>query len=299
MLSNPTILVFTDFGHLADLALKSAEVIRKKVGGRIHAIHISDFTIQWDWVAQGSNYIFQSEKFTADMLTTLQKTLADQLRRCEVSCASSVSFGSIYDGIQENIKNKHPDIVILGNKGKNNGVFNLGGIASKVVASSSVPVLVIKKLLTSPLGKVAGLVDTSDFMKPIILATEEFSFLLSAEPEIISLWKNVTSQFYNLAPIEKVHPLLDLRQEVKDAILNKMREEIRKNLDEHSRSKVRVEISEEKQVAYHLAKILFEENVDMIIMKRHQKSRLEKMLIGSETRRMLELFLGNVLVLPP
>jgi nucleotide-binding universal stress UspA family protein len=299
MLSNPTILVFTDFGHMADLALKSAEVMRKKVGGRIHAIHVSDFTIQWDWVAQGSNYIFQSEKFTSDMLTMLQKTLADQLKRCEVACDSSVTFGSVYDAIQESIKKNNPDIVIMGHKGKNNGVFNLGGIVSKVVASSSVPVLVIKKLLTSPLGKVAGLVDTSDFMKPIILATEEFSFLLSAEPEIISLWKNVTSQFYNLAPIEKVHPLLDLRQEVKEAILNKMREEIFKNLDEHSKSHVRVEITEEKQVAYHLAKILFEENVDMIIMKRHQKSRLEKMLIGSETRRMLELFLGNVLVLPP
>jgi nucleotide-binding universal stress UspA family protein len=299
MLSNPTILVFTDFGHMADLALKSAEVIRKKVGGRIHAIHISDFTVQWDWIAQESSYIFQNEKFTADMLTSLKKIMADQLKRCEVSCASSVSFGPVYDGIQENIKNINPDIVIMGHKGKNNGIFNLGGIVAKVVASSSVPVLVIKKLLTYPLGKVAGLVDTSDFMKPIILASEEFSFLLSAQPEIISLWKNVTSQFYNLAPIEKVHPLLDMRQEVKEAILNRMREEITKNLDQHSKSKVRVEITEEKQVAYHLVKILFEENVDMIIMKRHKKSRLEKMLIGSETRRMLELFIGNVLVLPP
>ena len=299
MLSNPTILVFTDFGHMADLALKSAEVIRKIVGGRIHAVHISDFSIQWDWVAQESSYIFQSEKFTADMLTSLKKIMADQLRRCEVTCASKVSMGPVYDVMQENIKNMSPDIVIMGHKGKNNGIFNLGGIATKVVASSSVPVLVIKKILTSPLGKVAGLVDTSDFMKPIILATEEFSFLLSAEPEIISLWRNVSSQFYNLAPIEKVHPLLDLGHEVKETILNKMREVITKNLDENSKSKVRVEITEEKQVAYHLAKILFEENVDMIIMKRHQKSRLEKMLIGSETRRMLELFLGNVLVLPP
>jgi hypothetical protein len=34
-------------------------------------------------------------------------------------------------------------------------------------------------------------------------------------------------------------------------------------------------------------------------MRRHQAELLEKILIGSETRRMLEIFHGNLLILPP
>lgn len=299
VLSNPTILVCTDFKQTSDYALKSAETIRKKVGGRIHVIHISDIPVNWDWISQESSFLLYNEKLTADLLKSLRKMMAEQLRRCEVNCTTDVLIGPTYEGIIDSIDKNKPDLVLMGHRGHDFGHFGLGGIANKVVASAKVPVLVIKKILTPPLGKVAGLVDTTNNMKPIIHATEEFSFLLSAQAEIISLWKNVTSQFYNLAPIEKVHPLLDLRQEVKEAILNKMRDEISKSLDEHSKSKVRVEITDEKQVAYHLVKILEEEKVELAIMKRHQKKLLEKIFIGSETRRMLELYSGNILVLPP
>jgi nucleotide-binding universal stress UspA family protein len=299
VLSSPNILVCTDFKQTSDFALKSAETIRKKVGGKIYVIHISDIPVNWDWVGQESSFLLNNEKLTADLLKSLKKMMADQIRRCEVDCTTDVSVGPTYEGIMESIKKKKPDLVLMGHKGHSHEVFSLGGIASKVVASAHVPVLVIKKLLYYPLGKVAGLVETTENMKPIILATEEFSFLLSAQAEVISLWKNVTSQFYNLAPVEKVHPLLDLRQEVKDAILNKIRTEITEDLDEHTKCRVRVEITEEKQVAYHLVKILEEDLVDLVIMKRHQRKLIEKIFIGSETRRMLEIFNGNVLVLPP
>lgn len=299
MLSSPNILVCTDFKQTSDYALRSAEAIRKKVGGNIHVIHISDIPVNWDWVSRESSFLLNNEKLNVDLLKSLEKMMSDQINRCEVVCTSDVSLGPTYEGIMEAFKKKKPDLVLIGHKGHAHEVFNFGGIATKVVASAHVPVLVIKKLLHYPLGKVAGLVDTTDIMESIILATEEFSFLLSAQAEVISLWKNITSHFYNLAPVEKIHPLLDLKQEVKDAILNKMKTEIANHLDEHTKCRVRVEITDEKQVAYHLVKILEEDLVDLVIMKRHQRKLLEKIFIGSETRRMLEIFNGNVLVLPP
>jgi hypothetical protein len=39
--------------------------------------------------------------------------------------------------------------------------------------------------------------------------------------------------------------------------------------------------------------------MDVIIMQRHQSTYLEKILIGSETRRMIEIFEGNIIILPP
>lgn len=299
MLSKPTILVCTDFRPASDLALISAESIRKKVGGKIHVVHISDFPVQWDWIAQESSVMYQYERLNFDLLKSLNQILATQLARCEVDCTPHVSLGPIYEGIIESMAEIKPDIVIMGHKGLPHGLFNLGSVVMKVVASSKIPVLVIKKKLAVPLGKIAGLVDTNSVMRSIITATEELSFLLSAEPEIISLWKNTSSQYHNEAPIEKVHQLYKLDKEHEEVILIKMKHEIARNLDEHSKCKIRVEISNERKVAYHLAKILEEEHVDLAIMKRHQRNILEKMFIGSETRRMLELFKGNILVLPP
>jgi len=299
MLSKPTILVCTDFNQASDFALKSSETIRKKVGGSLHVLHIADFPVQWDWLAQDSAYLLQTEKINLELLRSLRQQMAEQVRRCEVHGTTDVVLGSTYEGIMQHISTMKPDMVIMGHKGKSQGLFNLGGIVSKVVASSTVPVMVTKKYLGSSVGKVAGLVDSSHLMKPIVTATEEMSFLFSAEPEIVSLWRNVTSQHHQFAPIEKVHSLLDEDSEYRGVILKRMKEEITKSLDEHSKCKVRVEITDEKQVAYHLVKILEEDKVDLAIMKRHQKDFLQKMLIGSETRRMLELFNGNILVLPP
>jgi nucleotide-binding universal stress UspA family protein len=290
MLSKPTILVCTDFNQASDFALKSAETIRKKVGGSLHVLHIADFPVQWDWLAQDSAYLLQTEKINLELLRSLRQRMAEQVRRCEVHGTTDVVLGSTYEGIMQHISTMKPDMVIMGHKGKSQGLFNLGGIVSKVVASSTVPVMVTKKYLGSSVGKVAGLVDSSHLMKPIVTATEEMAFLLSVEPEIVSLWRNVTSQH---------HTFLDEDSEYRGVILKRMKEEITKNLDEHSKCKVRVDISDEKQIAYHLVNILEEDKVDLAIMKRHQKDFLQKMLIGSETRRMLELFNGNILVLPP
>ena len=154
-------------------------------------------------------------------------------------------------------------------------------------------------MIDSNIRRIAGLVDASSLMKPIISATEEFAFVLSATPEVISLWKNSASQFYKTAPIEKSREHYHLNEETKGAILKNMADEINRNIDEHSKCKVRVEITDERKVAYHLVKVLEKEQIDLAIMKRHQRNLLEKMFIGSETRRMLELFGGNILVLPP
>jgi hypothetical protein len=60
-----------------------------------------------------------------------------------------------------------------------------------------------------------------------------------------------------------------------------------------------VGVTDELQVAYHLVNILQEDQVDVAIMQRHQKKIMDRMMIGSETKRMIELFTGNLLVLPP
>lgn len=299
MLSQPDILVLSDFKPSSDNALRSAESIRKKVSGKIHLLHVSEIPVSWDWIAEGASTLLMSQEVVSELSTSLHKLMNHQIKRCEAKCTSEIHMGMAFQGIQDAINRKKPDLVIMGHQDVAPNMFSLGGMVSKVVSSSPVPVLVVRKNLTYPLGKVAGLVDLQTGFKPIIDATEEFSFLLSAGAEIISLWKSSSNHFPKINALEKISRTHQLTPEEKDVLLFWMKSEISQALDTHTKCKVRVEITEERQVAYHLAQILEQEQIELAIMKRHQKKMLDKMFIGSATQRMLEIFNGNVLVLPP
>ncbi len=299
MLTNPVTVVCTDFSQPSDFAMKSAESIRRRVGGKVHAIHVSDFPVHWEWITVDSSSLLYAGDVEITLLNSLGKLMQEQVKRCELECTTGVSLNQVFEGIDTLIEKINPDLVIMGHRGESRGPFQLGSMTAKVLAASKKPVLVIKKPLTIPLGKVAGLVSTTEPMGQIISATEEFSYLLSAEPEIVSLWKDITPQFHNLSALIKANHKINFGQEEKELILSKMRERIISELDVHSKCKVRVDVTDEKHVANHLARILQDDNVDLVIMERHEKGIMDKMLIGSETRRMLELFNGNILVLPP
>jgi nucleotide-binding universal stress UspA family protein len=299
MLSQPDILVLSDFKSTSDNALRSAENIRKKVSGKIHVLHVSDIPVAWDWIAEGANTLFMSEETISELSLSLHTLMSDQKKRCKIDCSSEIHMGIPLQIIQETILKRKPDLVIMGNKDYAPNFFNVGGMVSKVVSTAPVPVLVVRKNLSYPLRKIAGLVDPQDDFRTIVNATEEFSFLLSSEPEIISLWKSSATHFPKTSLLGSLTRFHQLTSQEKDVILFWMKEEISKTLDSHSNYKLRVEITEERQVAYHLAEVLSQEEVEFAIMKRHQKKLLDKMFIGSSTRRMLEIFDGNILVLPP
>lgn len=299
MLSQPRMLVFTDFRASSDLALKSAESIRKKVGGSVHVVHVSDIQVQWDWVASGAGTLLMSENAISHHLLSVNKLFKDQIFRSNIECTTEVIFNTIFEGIERAIDKKKPDLVIMGSQNLSQSMLVIGSTISKVVATSSVPVLVIKKALDFPLKRIAGLVNPEGPMSQIINAAEEFSFLFSAETEVISLWRNPTSFSLNFDGLEKIIPPSQLSEEKREIVLQHIRDEIAKSLDQHTKCKIRVEMTDEKKVAFHLIKILEEDQVEMAVMKRHQKGLIEKMFIGSETRRLLEVFNGNVLVLPP
>ena len=125
MLSNPVILVYTDFSIPSDYAMKSAENIRKRVGGKVHVIHVSDFPVHWDWISVGTN----SPLFTGDveisLLNSLKKLMQDQVKRCELECTTDIFLNQIYEGMHATINKLNPDLVIMGHKGKTPGPFQL------------------------------------------------------------------------------------------------------------------------------------------------------------------------------
>lgn len=297
MLGQPTILVCTDLSEHSDMTLKAAEQIRRRSNGKIHVLHISEYPLQWDWVDPEVKDAYLGEAFRQQMNLGLEQRIQEQIRRCEAEASFEVINGIIYSGITEVIKQQKATLLMMAHKGKGGTPFHLGGQTAKMVASSSIPLLIIKRALE--VNRVAALVDTNETMKNVINASEEISFLFSARLEVVSLWKEIFTQFFNMTGLDKNSKLLKLSKEEQDEVLDKMQKKIREQLDPHSKATVKVAITTERQVAYHLLDILKEDNTDLVVMERHQKGRVEKLLIGSETRRMLELFPGNLLILPP
>lgn len=294
MLANPTILVATDFSESSEYALKAAEKIRSKSGGRIHVIHVSPYPGQYDWFTNDIVINYYPEEFKRDLLASLREKVDAQIRDCGVKGEGEILLGPPSKCILEFAATFRPDLIILGHKGSETR-FHLGGVAARVVAAAERPVLVVNRAFD--VEKVAGLVDPFQLEKNVFSAAEEFAFVCSGNVEFISLWPDQSvyvEEAFPEAGLSVVRMTEDRKKEMKE----KMEKLLRSNADPHSNALVRAEVAEESKIRDGLLRVLKEDHVDLAVMTKHHKGRLEKFLLGSITRGVLDRWKGNLLVLP-
>ena len=58
-----------------------------------------------------------------------------------------------------------------------------------------------------------------------------------------------------------------------------------------------VSMSCERDLSFHLKEIIEDHDVDLAVLRKRSSSKLEQLILGSVSLRILELFKGNVLVL--
>jgi nucleotide-binding universal stress UspA family protein len=297
MLSKPNILVCTDFSPYSDEALKAADKLREKSGGTLSVLHVSEHPVLWDWLPREGSPISLDEGVEKELLSSLRKKLESQMAKCEVKGENHISMGLPQQVILEEMQSRKIDVVVMGHKGKTGGTFRVGSMAEKIISSSPVPVLIVKKKFF--MDKVGALVDPTGPMEKILNWSEELSFLLSSRIEVISFFPDIAARYIGVGKIGFSTELLTLNQEQRTEIVREIKNRIRSHLVPESQAEIKVEVSAEKKLAYHMNSTLINDKVDLIVMKRHQAGFLEKILIGSETRRMLEIFEGNLFILPP
>lgn len=297
MLSKPNLLVCTDFSTYSNGALKIAEKIRQKTNGHMDVLHVSEHTAMWDWLPNEGLPNITDAKFEVDLLNTLRITLSRQMENYAVTGEAHVSMGLPASVIIQEVIDKKIDLIVMGHKGQTGLNFPIGSLAQKIIASSPVPVLIIKQ--DSDINKIACLIDADYPMKTLINWSEEMSFLVSAHLTVVSVVSDIFARLAGYKKTENASELTVLRPEQKNQMITEVKDKIRSFLAKESRPELRVEMRTEKKLSFQLNSILTEEKIDLAMMKRHQHDFLEKILIGSETRRMLEIFKGNLLILPP
>jgi nucleotide-binding universal stress UspA family protein len=297
MKKHPLILVCSDFSEGSDLALRAAEKMRIKTEGKIHVLHVNEYPLQWDWVAPNVKEIFLNEELSKQLKLSLEQQLLEQIRRCEAHASGEVIEGIIFSGILSGIQKLKADFLFLGIQGKSKTPFHIGSVVVKMVSISPIPAIVVKKPWL--ISKMASLFEPNEGDKSLLQTSLDLNRLFASSIEVVSLWQQSFTRFFQSTNIEKTTTLTGIPYVDEKLILEKIKENILSTIGHDEKVLVKVEKTIEKKVAFHLLEILNNDHIDLVVTQRHQKGLLEKFLLGSETRRLLELFQGNLVILPP
>ena len=140
-----TILVPTDFSKHAENALKVAAQIAKKNNGEIILLHMLELSSSGNDALNTSHEIPELMFFKNAAVSKLEE-LENASFLDDIKVSSIVQFNMAFEGIIENGKKHHADLVVMGSHGAS-GFHEMfvGSNAEKVVRNSEIPVLVIKK----------------------------------------------------------------------------------------------------------------------------------------------------------
>ncbi|MCM2348953.1 MAG: universal stress protein [Bacteriovoracaceae bacterium] len=296
MWEKSNILICTDFTLYSDQALRAAEVIRKKNNATLHALHVTEYPVEWN--GSVSNDLlphYLDDRFDIELFNLSKDKLDQQIKDNDIHCQGHVSMGVAYSVIHQFIRDNNINLLIMGYKGKESSPFHLGSLAEKMVASTSIPILVVKGPFV--IRKIAALFDPANPADEIVKTAEELGRFFSAKLAVVSLFKDIVSRFVGIGKLGFSTKVLSLTADERQEITDSIKKHIKNLLSENTHAEIKVETSVEKKLAYHLNSILTADHTDLAVMKRHHGDFLESMLIGSETRRLLELFERNLLIL--
>ena len=150
------ILVPCDFSKQAINAYRYALDIAAQSKGTIHLLHVIELPVLHDTV------LMPVLNFEEELLKELKeksikefKKIKDKYSADGVKVSFDVKFGGVTRMIQDYIKEKSIDLVIMGSHGAS-GVreFLIGSNAEKMVRNSPVPVLVLKDYYKGPIKKI-------------------------------------------------------------------------------------------------------------------------------------------------
>ncbi len=296
MLNRPIILACTDFSLHSDSTLRTANKICKATNGKLLVAHVSEIISQLDMNTHTLTPSLDQQSFADIIHKNVEDKLKEQIKSLELDAEAIFELGVPASGILKIINDKKADLLVMGHGGA--GAIErmlLGGLTQKMIRQSPIPVWVVKKEVE--INRVVGLVDDSETMPGVIDTAEELSYLLNSELEIVSVWQDYPMSFASYSS-ELSAVYLSSSKEEQEKIVSELKDKIRREVTDLEKTKIRVEVTKELKIAHAIVDILNEDHANLAVMGSHSKNFLDRILLGSETKRVLELFEGNIVVLP-
>lgn len=142
---NKLILVPTDFSEKSESTYRYACDIASKTGAGLLFVHVIDEP--FDFAVRVDEIIDSKKKHTSEHLKELISELKSVEEYSEISMDSEILVGKVRIALLEFIREKSPDLVVVGAKGSTSGIRSVlyGTVTSRLLIDSPVPVLTIPK----------------------------------------------------------------------------------------------------------------------------------------------------------
>jgi len=266
------ILVAIDVSEYTEIVANQALNIAGYCGSILFALSVIEISAESMAMAGSLPFV---EKMDKEARTTLDKIKAEAEKR-NVGCETFVRHGlQPHRYIIEMAEEKEVDAIVIGTHGRT-GLKKLlmGSVAARVIGYTPCSVLVV------PLKA----------LKNILVATDGSKYSEAAVKEAINIAKACPSVFTVICVVKPGRPH-EYREEA-EKIVNQVKQEASQAGIE---GEAIVRIGEPHEVIVEIAK---EKNVGTIVMGRHGRTGLKKLLMGSVTERVIGFSPCGVLVVP-
>jgi nucleotide-binding universal stress UspA family protein len=278
------LLVCTDLSEASDPLLIAAEHLALINDCAVDVLYVSELGLHLGSPADHNENSTFRDVILNEFKQSIDSKFSKQVNRCSSHAKMIFREGKVYEEIIGVAQKGQHDLIIMGHAEKSLVMQVLGSNALKVVSAAPIPLLVVKNSLK--LGKIAGLVDESREMERIIIGAFDFYRVFQfTEIEFVSLWMDFPFPFKN--SLEK------------SEAETKFKEEVDYYADPKDQVVVKLETTKELKLAKHLLEILIRDKIDLVVLKRFSEGNLKRVYLGSTTKRLLESFEGNFLILPP
>ena len=278
------LLVCTDLSEASDPLLIAAEHLALINDCAVDVLYVSELGLHLGSPADHNENSTFRDVILNEFKQSIDSKFSKQVNRCSSHAKMIFREGKVYEEIIGVAQEGQHDLIIMGHAEKSLVMQVLGSNALKVVSAAPIPLLVVKKSLR--FGKIAGLVDESREMERIILGAFDFYRVFQfSEIEFVSLWMDFP------------YPLKNSLE--KSEAETKFKEEVDYYADPKDQVVVKLETTKELKLAKHLLEILIRDKIDLVVLKRFSEGNLKRVYLGSTTKRLLESFEGNFLILPP
>lgn len=258
------ILVPTDFSEYANNALYLASQLAKTWEGSVVLLNVIEPIKSYVAATDGMYIDASVEQKYIDYLSENAKTqLEETVKKAEadgVKIETAVALGSIFNAIEEQVKENNIDLIVMGTQGVS-GIDEIliGSNTEKIVRTAICPVLTVKNRIEGADFK--SIVFATNFKAEHVLALQEVKAIQKAfDAKLHILYVNVPNDFYTNREI----------YEKRDAFI--------KEADvENYEFSIYNEVNEENGIIYYAEDL----HADLIAVVTHQRTGLAHLISGS------------------
>lgn len=259
------ILIPIDFSKHSEYAAKLASKMAKKNNSEVHLLHMIELPTGIIDMAAGSNFSIPESMLYIRKVRDKMLTWKERFFTKNENVTHAIRFQNPFEGIRDYVKKHNIDLITMGSKGHTDiEEILIGSNTEKVVRTSEIPVLVIKK-------------DTDGFkFKNIVFASSFKTNKNKAFEEFLDFANDFKS---------KIH-LLKVNTPQKFENTQESKNKIESFVSEYDIPKYTVNVYNDNSVEEGILNFASEVNADIIALATHGRSGLSHIFNGSITKNL-------------